>query len=158
MKQLLLIAAAAICGFSSMAQQKADDVAKFNTEKFDFGKIKQNVPVTTVFEIKNLSDKPLVVENAFGSCGCTTPEVPKEPIAPGATAKLKINYNAAAAAHFDKTVTVKFAGISEPKVVAITGDVLAEKEYADYVKANGGKKGTQPKSVAKNSKTAKTGK
>ena len=43
-----------------MAQTKVDDVARVNTEKYDFGKIKQGVPVVTYFEIKNLSDKPLV--------------------------------------------------------------------------------------------------
>lgn len=147
MKQLFLLAAAFICGFTAMAQQTADDVAKVNTEKYDFGKLKQGVPVTTYFEITNTSAKPLVIENAFGSCGCTTPEVPKEPIAPGATAKLKVNYNAAAMSHFEKTVSIKFAGITEPKVVRITGEVLAEKEYDDYVKTNGAKKAPQSKAT-----------
>jgi hypothetical protein len=154
MKQLLFLAVAFICGTAAMAQQKADDVAKFNTEKYDFGKIKQGVPVSTYFEIKNVSDKPLVIENAFGSCGCTTPEVPKEPIAPGTTAKLKVNYNAAAQNHFEKTVTVKFAGVQEPKVLTITGEVLDEAAYNAYSKENGGSKETK----AKQTKTTKTGK
>lgn len=159
MKHLLLIAAAFICGVTAMAQQKVEDVAKFNTEKYDFGKIKQGVPVTTNFEITNKSDKPLVIENAFGSCGCTTPEVPKEPIAPGATAKLKVNYNAAALNHFDKTVTIKFAGIQEPKVVAITGETLDEASYDAYAKQNGGtKKTTETKTATKTTKSTKTGK
>jgi len=155
MKQLLLIAAAFICGFTTMAQQTADNVAKVNTEKYDFGKIKQGVPVSTYFEITNVTDKPLVIENAFGSCGCTTPEVPKEPIAPGATTKLKVNYNAAAMNHFEKTVSIKFAGITEPKVVRITGEVLDEKAYSDYVKANGSKKAT-PSKTTTTTKTTKT--
>jgi hypothetical protein len=156
MKQLLFIAAAFICSLGAMAQQKTDAVAKFNTEAYDFGKIKQGVPVSTFFEITNTSDKPLVIENAFGSCGCTTPEVPKEPIAPGATTKLKVNYNAAAMNHFEKTVTVKFAGINDPKVVKITGEVLDEKAYNEYAKANGGKKATQTKTTTtKQTKTTK---
>ena len=158
MKQLLLIAAAFICGFTTMAQQTADEIVKVNTEKYDFGKLKQGVPVSTYFEITNTSDKPIVIENALGSCGCTTPEVPKEPIAPGATAKLKVNYNAAAMNHFDKTVSVKFAGVTEPKVLHITGEVLAEKEYDDYVKANGGKKAPQSKATSKTPKTTKASK
>jgi hypothetical protein len=158
MKQFLLIAAAFICGVTAMAQQKATDVTKVNTEKYDFGKIKQGVPVTTYFEITNTSDKPLVIENAMGSCGCTTPEVPKEPIAPGATSKLKVNYNAAAMNHFEKTVTVKFAGIQEPRVLTITGEVLDEAAYNAYVKENGGtKKETQTKTT-KQTKASKTGK
>ena len=159
MKQLLFIAAAFICSLGAMAQQKTDDVAKFNTEAYDFGKIKQGVPVSTYFEITNTSDKPLVIENAFGSCGCTTPEVPKEPIAPGATTKLKVNYNAAAMNHFEKTVTVKFAGINDPKVVKITGEVLDEKAYDEYAKTNGGKKATQTKATTtKQTKTTKASK
>ena len=160
MKQLLFIAAAFICGITAKAQQKADDVVKVNTETYDFGKIKQGVPVSTYFEITNTSDKPVVIENALGSCGCTTPEVPKEPIAPGATSKLKVNYNAAAMNHFEKTVTVKFAGITDPKVVKITGEVLDEKAYDEYAKTNGGKKATQTKTstTTKQTKTTKTGK
>src|SRR6476620_159030 len=158
MKHLLFIAAAFICGFTAMAQQKVADVTKVNTEKYDFGKIKQGVPVSTYFEITNTSDKPLVIENAWGSCGCTTPEVPKEPIAPGATTKLKVNYNAAAMNHFDKDVYIKFAGIQDPKVVTITGDVLDENAYNAYLKENGGKKATEESKSTSKTKTTKTGK
>jgi hypothetical protein len=155
MKHLLFIAAALVCGFTTMAQQKAQDVSKVNTEKYDFGKIKQGVPVTTYFEITNISDKPLVIENATGSCGCTTPEVPKEPIAPGATAKLKVAYNAAAMNHFEKEVYIKFAGITEPRVVKITGEVLDEKGYEAYVKSSGGAKKTSQIKTAKPVKASK---
>jgi hypothetical protein len=130
MKKLLFIAALLVGGLAVNAQeQKADDLIKVNTEKYNFGKIKQGVPVTTYFEITNISDKPVVIENAWASCGCTTPEVPKEPIAPKATVKMKVGYNAAALNHFDKPVSIKLAGISEPKVVTITGDVLDAAAY-----------------------------
>ncbi|TCZ72928.1 DUF1573 domain-containing protein [Flaviaesturariibacter aridisoli] len=125
MRKLLLAAALIVGGFAANAQDvKVDQVVKVSTEKYDFGKIKQGVPVNTAFEIKNISDKPVVIESATGSCGCTTPTVPKEPIAPGATAKLPVNYNAAAMGAFTKTVTVKFAGVNEPKVLTITGETM----------------------------------
>lgn len=104
--------------------QKADDFIKVNSEKFDFGKIKQGVPVTTFFTITNTTDKPIVIENAWAGCGCTTPEYSKEPIAPGGTSKLKVGYNAAAMGHFDKAVNIKLAGVNEPKVIMITGEVV----------------------------------
>ena len=154
MKQLLLIAAAFICCTAAMAQQKVADVTKVNTEKYDFGKIKQGVPVSTYFEITNTSDKPLVIENAWGSCGCTTPEVPKEPIAPGATTKLKVNYNAAAMNHFDKDVYIKFAGFEEPRVVKITGEVLDEAAYNAQQPSSGAKKEAQTQT--KTTKQTKT--
>lgn len=135
MKKLFLFATALVFSVVVMAQTKADDVAKFNTDTHSFGKIKQNVPVTYYFEIKNVSDKPLVVENASASCGCTVPEKPEQPIAPGATAKLKVIYNAAAVGPINKDVYVKFAGIDQQKVLHITGEVLPA-EQAQEAKKN----------------------
>jgi hypothetical protein len=129
MKKIFLFASAIVFSMAVMAQPsaqlKADDVAKFNTEKHDFGKIKQGVPVTYYFEITNISDKPLVVENASASCGCTVPEKPEKPINPGATAKIKVQYNAAAVQPFTKDVYIKLAGIEQPKTLHITGEVVA---------------------------------
>ena len=134
MKSILLAATAFMFSVVVMAQTKADDVIKMNIEKYDFGKIKQNVPVIYNFEIKNTSDKPIVVENSWGSCGCTTPEKPKEPIQPGQTAKLKVQYNAAALNHFEKDVYIKLAGVDQPKTVKITGEVLDAAAYDAYAK------------------------
>lgn len=125
MKKLLFLAAAFVFGVAAMAQTKVDEVAKFNEEKHDFGKIKQGTPVTFYFEITNNSAKPLVIENASASCGCTTPEYSKEPITPGSTSKIKVQYNAAAMGHFDKDVYIKLAGIAEQKNLKITGEVVA---------------------------------
>ncbi len=129
MKKIVLLATAFMFTLAAMAQPKPDDVIKLNVEKHDFGKIKQNVPVTYSFEIKNISDKPVVVENTWASCGCTTPEKIEKPIEPGATVKLKVNYNAAAIAPFQKDVYIKLAGIDQPKTVQITGEVLEANAY-----------------------------
>ncbi|MFI5132078.1 MAG: DUF1573 domain-containing protein [Chitinophagales bacterium] len=101
-----------------------DDVMKVNTAEHNFGKIKQGVPVTYYFELKNISDKPLVVENTYASCGCTTPDKIVDPIMPGATAKLKVQFNAAAVGPINKDVHIKLAGIAQDKTVKITGEVL----------------------------------
>lgn len=141
MKQLFFIAAAFLLSTAVWAQ-KADEVIKVNTEKHDFGKIKQGVPVDYYFEVTNTTNKPVVIENAWASCGCTVPEYPKEPIAPGKTAKLKVQYNAASMGHFEKDVSVKVAGVESPKVIKITGDVLSAEAYEAYVKEKGtGKSG-----------------
>lgn len=127
MKKIFLFASALVFSVAVMAQTqlKADDVVKFTREKHDFGKIKQGVPVTYYFEFKNISDKPVVVENASASCGCTVPEKPEKPIAPGATGKIKVQYNAAAMGVLNKDVYIKFAGIEQQKTVHITGEVVA---------------------------------
>ncbi|GAA4325799.1 DUF1573 domain-containing protein [Flaviaesturariibacter amylovorans] len=125
MRKLLLLAAVLVGSLAGNAQdKKAEEVIKVNTEAYSFGKIKQGVPVTTYFEVTNISDKPVVIENAWGSCGCTTPEVPKEPIAPGQTTKVKVAYNAAAMGAFNKDVYIKLAGVSAPKNVKINGEVV----------------------------------
>jgi hypothetical protein len=124
MKKIFLLAALFTAAFSVSAQQKADEVIKVDMVKHDFGKIKQGAPVTTFFVITNTSDKPIFIENATAGCGCTTPEFSKEPIAPNATSKVKVGYNAAAMGHFDKDVSIKIAGFTEPKVIKITGEVV----------------------------------
>ena len=126
MRKLLFLTMAFIFSVVAIGQTKVDDVAKFNEEKHDFGKIKQNVPAIYFFEITNNSNKPLVIESASASCGCTVPDYPKEPIVPGKTAKIKVQYNAAAMGHFDKDVTIKLAGIEATKVLKITGEVVTE--------------------------------
>ena len=128
MKKLLFLAAAFVTGISAMAQQKADEVMKLSTEKYDFGKIKQGVPVNTFFTITNTSDKPIVIESATAGCGCTTPEYAKEPIPAGGSTKLKVGYNAAAIGRFDKPVTIKLAGVAETKQVMISGEVVTESD------------------------------
>jgi hypothetical protein len=140
MKKLLLIASAFVIGLSVSAQQnaagqqKTDDLIKLKTEKFDFGKIKQGTPVTTYFEFTNTSDRPVVIESAVASCGCTTPEYTKEAILPNTTTKIKVGFNAGATGPFTKPVTLKLAGVSDTKVITITGEVLDAAAYDTYVK------------------------
>lgn len=129
MKKIILLASAFVFSLAVMAQSKPDEVLKVNTETHSFGKIKQGTPVTYFFELTNKSDKPLVVENASASCGCTVPEKPSQPIMPGKTDKLKVVYNAAAVGPINKDVYIKLAGIDEQKIVHITGEVLSAEAY-----------------------------
>jgi Protein of unknown function (DUF1573) len=137
MKKILLLATAFVCTLAVNAQSKADSVIKMNVETHDFGKVKQGIPVSYEFEIKNISDVPVVVENAWGSCGCTVPEKPTEPILPGKTGKMKVTYSAAAVAPISKDVFIKIAGVETPKTVHITGEVLTAEAYDAYMKEKG---------------------
>ena len=160
MKKLLFIAAAFIISAGAMAQKTmVNDFAKFNVEKYDFGKIKQNVPATYTFEVTNKTDKPLVIENAHATCGCTTPEYQKDPILPGKTAKIKVGYNAANLNHFDKQVFVKFAGVDEEKTLGITGEVLAADAFDVWAKEDAAAKAAAEKTTkSKNKGKNKSGK
>jgi Protein of unknown function (DUF1573) len=89
---------------------------------YSFGKIPQGRPVIHVFEIVNTGKEPLLLENVQASCGCTTPEWSREPIAPGATVPIKVGYNAYAEGHFNKTVTI-FYNNGQTKALVISGEV-----------------------------------
>lgn len=137
MKKLLLSFAALTFTAVIFAQTKAvADVAKFATETIDLGKVKQGVPVTATFTVTNVGKEPLIIEQANPTCGCTIGDYTKSPIAPGKTGTITATYNAAAASHFTKTMTVKFAGVDEVKNIVITGDVLDTDAYAKWQAEN----------------------
>jgi hypothetical protein len=137
MKKIALLAAAFVLAVGTNAQSKVDSLIKMNVETHDFGKIKQGIPVSYEFEITNISNAPIVVENAWGSCGCTVPEKPAEPIMPGKSGKLKVSYNAAAVAPINKDVFIQIAGAPQPKTIHITGEVLTVEDFDKYVKSGG---------------------
>lgn len=109
------------------------DVAKFNTEIIDFGKIKQSVPAKGTFIVTNIGKTPLIIEQANPTCGCTISDYTKEPIAPGKTGTINATYNAANLGHFEKHLTVKFAGVDEIRSIVLTGEVLQGVDYDAYV-------------------------
>jgi hypothetical protein len=113
-------------------QKKAEDYIKFKEVKYDFGKIKQGVPVTHDFPFTNTSDHAIVIEYASPSCGCTTPVYPQAAIDKGKSDKVTAGFNAQAGGTFNKTITVKLAGIDAPTVLTITGEVLTAEEFAKY--------------------------
>lgn len=59
----------------------------------DFGKIEEGKNLEVSFRFKNIGDKPLVISNVSASCGCTVPETPKKPYAPGQTGVIKASFN-----------------------------------------------------------------
>jgi hypothetical protein len=129
MKRILLSVAVFALTTTAFAQKKIADVAKFATETIDFGKIKQGVPQKGTFTVTNTSSEPLIIEQANPTCGCTISDYTKEPIAPGKSGVINATYNAAAMGHFEKHLTVKFAGVDEIKSITFTGDVLAADEF-----------------------------
>jgi Protein of unknown function (DUF1573) len=125
MKKVIFSLAALVIAAASFAQKTAASVAKFETESIDLGKIKQGNPTTAKFLVTNIGSEPLIIEQANPTCGCTISDYTKSPIAPGKSGYINATYNAAGVGHFDKHLTVKFAGIDELKSITITGDVVA---------------------------------
>lgn len=94
--------------------------------QFDFGVIKQGIPVEHYFEFKNDGDSPLLINNVKTSCGCTVSSYPKEPIMPGESEKIKVTYNAAKIGNFNKRITVFSNANSNESKLTILGEVVAK--------------------------------
>src|SRR5436190_2672148 len=119
---------------SKPAETKADNPnaaeITFENELHDYGTIKYGSDGTCEFKFKNTGKDPLVISNARGSCGCTVPTYPKEPIMKGQTAELKVHYDTKRVGAFTKTVTIESNAKTSSKVVTIKGTVEAD-ETAD---------------------------
>jgi hypothetical protein len=106
----------------------------FETETFDYGLIEVNSPGTCSFTFKNTGKKPLVLSNVKASCGCTTPQWPKEPILPGQQGEIHVKYNTQRAGKFSKTITINSNAKTATKIIKITGEVEALPEIILPVK------------------------
>jgi hypothetical protein len=129
MKRSIVLVFFAALAFTVKAQQITEakktetETLKLKETTYDFGKIQQGRPVTHNFEITNTGATPLLLVNVQASCGCTTPEWSKDPIQAGATASIKVGYNAASEGPFNKTITIQYDN-DKTKVLNITGTVF----------------------------------
>ena len=99
---------------------------KFDIETYDFGTIKQGDKVTHDFDFVNTGKEPLVITQAAGSCGCTVPLWPKEPVAKGSKATIHVEFNSTGKMGMqDKTVTITSNSKSGQKVLHLKGNVEA---------------------------------
>src|ERR1700756_2186253 len=126
MKKLMIICAV-MFGFALTASAQDNEKAefKFNEEKHDFGKIPQGIPVTTVFEFTNIGKEPLILSDVKPTCGCTIADFTKTPVKSGDKGIIKITYNAAALAPFNKTIVVTSNAKTPTKYLNIVGEVVA---------------------------------
>ena len=99
----------------------------FVSETIDYGTIAHNADGKREFVFTNNGNKPLIITNATGSCGCTVPTFPKEPIAPGAKAIIGVKYATDRIGAFTKTVTITSNAAGLPnKTLTIKGTVLGD--------------------------------
>jgi len=127
MKKLLFTLLAFLSISVALNNVSAQSGAKieFAKETHDYGKIKNGADPYCSFEFKNTGDAPLIISDAKGSCGCTVPEWPKEPIAPGAKAIIKVRYDTKREGVISKNVTIMSNAVNAPeKVIYITGEVI----------------------------------
>jgi hypothetical protein len=124
---LFMMVAVAANAQEAPAQAPANPNApemKFDKEVYEFGNVKQGGVVEHEFKFKNTGKEPLIITQAQGSCGCTVPTWPKEPIKKGETAVIKVSFNSAGKmGQQDKTVTITSNAKNNPVVLHIKGNV-----------------------------------
>ncbi|MBW3467288.1 DUF1573 domain-containing protein [Arthrospiribacter ruber] len=126
MKKLFLLVMVAFVAFAVNAQSDSKGaVMDFSEKSKDFGDITQGDKVEHTFVFTNSGDAPLVISNVAVSCGCTAPNWPKEPIAPGATGELKVVFNSAGKMGRQNSVVRVYSNASEPiEKVSLISNVL----------------------------------
>lgn len=124
---------------AAIAQEVANGPKiEFEKEVHDYGTVKNGGNGECTFEFKNTGNAPLIISNAKGSCGCTVPSWPKEPIGPGETASIKVKYDTKRAGAINKSVTITSNATNEPtKVIRIKGNVEAAPAPATPVMSGG---------------------
>ncbi len=99
---------------------------EFVEEVKEFGQITQGEVISTSFRFRNVGQSDLIISSAQGSCGCTVPEWPKEPIKPGAEGVVDVTFDSNGKNGMqNKTITLVANTIPNTKVIALKGEVLA---------------------------------
>lgn len=142
MKKIFLLAMLTVLGAATSCAQETTKKIKANSAKvakvdgagmafvsetIDYGTIAHNADGKREFVFTNNGTKPLIITNTQGSCGCTVPTSPKEPIAPGAQGIIGVKYATDRVGAFTKTVTVTSNAAGQAtKVLTIKGTILAD--------------------------------
>jgi len=131
MKKILLFLFIGIISFSVNAQTKEEikkdytgPVFEFENEVIDYGEIAQNSDGNRVFKFKNIGKSPIIISQVKGSCGCTVPTKPEEPIMPGETGEINVKYATNRIGPFSKTVTITSNAFEPTKVLRVKGRVI----------------------------------
>lgn len=144
MKKTILIFALLFSCFTVFSQDseanKSTADIKFEKTVFDYGTIKQGANGDCEFTYTNTGKEPLIISNCQGSCGCTVPSCPKEPILPGKTGTIKVHYDTKRVGPITKSVTVNSNAKSGMVILQIKGTVeaVAPEENFPSQKSNSG--------------------
>ena len=104
-------------------------VINFEEEFHDFGEVQEGDVVEHTFVFTNEGDGPLIISNAQGSCGCTVPDWPRQPIAPGQKGQIKVSFNSTVrAGRQDKRVTLTTNAVPQTKTLNITSNVISNNQ------------------------------
>ncbi len=129
MKKIALLFSLFILALAFQAQaQQSGPVITFKENSKDFGDITQGQQVAHTFVLTNTGNQPLIISNVAATCGCTVPSWPKEPVAPGKSAEIKVSFNSAGKVGQQNSVVRIYSNASEPiEKVSLISNVLTPK-------------------------------
>lgn len=111
----------------AVAPDQPTTTVSWDKEEHDFGNINEGDKVATKFEFTNTGNEPLIISSAKGSCGCTVPEWPKEPIAPGGKGTIDVEFNSKnKPGRQTKTVTIQANTDPNPIRLKIKAEVAKD--------------------------------
>ena len=107
------------------AKEVSMPIIEIENDVYNFIEVIEGESVSADFLIKNTGDAPLLIRSAKGSCGCTVPQWPKEPILAGDKSIIQVTFNSAGKlGNQNKTVTLVTNAIPSTKVLTIKGNVI----------------------------------
>lgn len=115
---------------------KSGAIMEFEAMDVDYGVIEKDSEPLRVLKFSNTGTEPLVIKNARGSCGCTVPIWPKEPIMPGEESQIEVRYATNRVGKFSKKITITTNEGGKPHVIKVHGKVL-KPEDTDSVPDSG---------------------
>tara|TARA_A100001015_G_scaffold238155_1_gene271028 strand:+ start:14748 stop:15155 length:408 start_codon:yes stop_codon:yes gene_type:complete len=118
-----------ICFLSTSQEKKAE--IKFDENLIDYGEIEYNSDGKRTFKFTNIGEAPLVFNRISSSCGCTVPKKPEQPIKPGESAEIEVEYDTKRIGVFIKAISVSSNAVNSNVVLRIKGEVLEEEEEDD---------------------------
>ncbi|TBX69982.1 DUF1573 domain-containing protein [Flavobacterium silvisoli] len=122
-----LLVFATSCKNEKETTPAAETEMTFETQKHDFGTITQGDKVEYDFKFKNTGKADLLITDAKGSCGCTIPEYPKEPVAPGKDGIIKVSFNSAGKIGENSKSVVLSANVPEgKKILYIQSNIVSK--------------------------------
>lgn len=145
MKKVMLMMAMVAGSFAFASAQVAGPQIEFDRTEHDYGEVEQGGDGTTEFVFTNTGTEPLIISKAKGSCGCTVPEWPKEPIAPGAKSAIKVKYDTKRVGPISKSVTITSNSVdNSTALLKIKGSVQAKPSEEDAMPENKAIEGATP--------------
>ncbi len=139
MKQLLFILSFVAFGALTLAAQSGPSM-QFEQTTVDYGSIDKGSDPIRKFKFTNTGNEPLIIKNAKGSCGCTVPTYPKEPIMPGESNVIEVRYDTNRVGAFNKTITLTTNEAVDTKTLTIKGDVKTGPTQESVPSGTGGLK------------------